>query len=343
MAISAPLQSGSVVRALCESVKNVSVTHAYIFEGAKGLGKRDGAYYFASALLCDDKNGIPCGKCESCIQAEAKTNPDIKSYSLKSLTDKKSIGVGEIREVISDAYIRPFRAKYKVYIIEDADALTTEAQNAMLKILEEPPEYVVFIMCVTSAARMLPTVLSRSRVIRFFAASDAEVRQYIENKYPHMLDKAAFAANYSEGIFSKVDELFKDSTVLDLRKKVFDMLVRLLTSKDDCAYLDCATQFDEIRNNLSHSAKKASAEEFMPVLNILLSFAMDIVKLKSGVKDSLINADFYEQLFNVAKSITDAKAVNCGEKIIIAQDMLQRYVSFKSAMMCLCIGIWDFD
>lgn len=342
MAISAPLQSGEVVRSLCDSIKFNNVTHAYIFEGAKGLGKRDAAYYFAQALLCENKNDMPCGKCESCIQAAAKTNPDIKSYSLKSLTDKKSIGVGEIREVISDAYIKPFRAKYKVYIVEDAEALTAEAQNAMLKILEEPPEYIVFIMCVTNIGKILSTVISRSRTIRFSSASESEVRAYVESKYPYAADKWAFAASYSDGIFSKIDELFSNEDVLNIRNDVFDILGKLLTSRDD-AYLDCAVRLEEIRNSISKSAKKASTEEFMSVLNMMLSFAMDILKIKSGAVQCVVNTDVSDRLFEISKSITEQKAANCAEKIIAASDMLARHVGFKQAMLCLCIGIWDFD
>lgn len=343
MTIKEPLQPAKTLRRLCSGIEHKNVTHAYIFEGEAGLGKREAAYYFAQTLLCEKSGSEPCGECESCVLSQAKSNPDIKSYSLKALTDKKSIGVEEIRDVISDAYTKPFRAPYKVYIIEDADALTAQAQNAMLKILEEPPEYIVFIMCVTSIGRILSTVQSRSRVIRFSAASESEIQMYVKNKYPHMADKASFAASYSEGIFSKVDELFENDDVLKLRQKLFLILQRLLTDKDEGKALDSAAEFDEIRAALSGGSKKAAGESFLPALNIMLSQAMDILKIKSGAKECVVNKDMQVMLFAIAESITCEKAANCAGKIILAQDMLQRHVGFKSAMLCLCIGIWDFD
>ena len=106
MSINPPAQGRKTADALVRGARKGFLTHAYIFEGEQGLGKREVAYYFAEALLCENKEVSPCGECECCRQAIGRNNPDLKSYSLKDIVekDKKSIGVDDIRDIISDAY-----------------------------------------------------------------------------------------------------------------------------------------------------------------------------------------------------------------------------------------------
>ena len=122
---------------LIQSVRSGASSHAYIFEGDAGLGIFSSAKLFAAALTCANKASAPCGSCPSCIQAEADTNPDI--IYVEKPKDRKTIGIEPIRAVNSDAAIRPFSSARKVYIIKEGDILTPEAQNALLKTLEEPP------------------------------------------------------------------------------------------------------------------------------------------------------------------------------------------------------------
>ncbi len=343
MSINPPAQGRKTADALVRGARKGFLTHAYIFEGEQGLGKREVAYYFAEALLCENKDSSPCGECECCRQAMGKNNPDLKSYSLKELVekDKKSIGVDDIREIISDAYTKPFKSKYKVYIIEDADALTIAAQNAMLKILEEPPEYIIFIICVTSAAKILSTVQSRSRIVRFSPCTDDEVRAYVKYKYPHMADKADFAASYSQGVLKKADELFEDGKIFSLRNRVFSILKELLTGTDELKVLKCADELDEMRQEMLSGTKKTSSEGFSQVLDLFLSFAMDILKIKTGAFQGVVNRDMEKALGDIASCITYNKAANCAEKVTEALYALSRHVSFKAMSLSMCIGIWD--
>lgn len=345
MVIKPPVQGEKNARMLAESVRSGYVTHSYIFEGDAGLGKVETAAYFAASLLCENKSECPCGECDSCRQISNNNNPDLKSYSLKQLVerDKKSIGVGEIRSVIEDVYTKPFKSEYKVYIIEDGDALTNEAQNAMLKVLEEPPEYAVFIMCVTAPGKILPTVQSRCRVIKFYPASEAEAASYVRKNYPNEAELASFAASYSGGIFKKIDELFSQSEILELRKRVFNILKMLLISSDEACVYDSGAEFEKLRDELGSGTKKATSEEFRVVFDLMLSFAMDILKIKSGVCEGIVNADMLENIVEISKKLTYPKAKNCVEKVLVAQEMLSRYVNFKSLVLSLAIGIWDFS
>ena len=138
-----------------------AVSHAYILNGERGSGKKLLANLFAMSLQCEnrDEDGDACGKCRSCRQAAGGKQPD----SIRIMHDKpNTIGGGYIRtQVNDDIMIRPYSSKYKIYIIADADMMSVEAQNALLKTIEEPPEYAVIMLLTENAETLLPTIRSR--------------------------------------------------------------------------------------------------------------------------------------------------------------------------------------
>lgn len=150
--------------------------HALIIEGEHGLGKKTLARKLAGALVCrgDDK---PCGACKQCRKAEQGIHPDIIEHIAEG--GSNSFHVNTVRDVVNDAFMRPNEADYKVYILGNAECMNLSAQNALLKILEEPPEYVVFIMTVSSKSMMLETVLSRSVVVSLEGVDIHKGAEYI--------------------------------------------------------------------------------------------------------------------------------------------------------------------
>jgi len=304
--------------------------HAYIFEGAEGLGKRSCAAYFAATLQCTGSNA-PCGSCEPCAQSRSGNNPDIKSLSLKDITARKTIGADDIRGIISDCYIRPFSADYKVYIIEDGDALTQQAQNALLKILEEPPAYVVFIICTTNTGFILPTVLSRSRTVKLLPRSDSDIQRYIISAYPHLAQNAAFIAPLCGGIPAKADALCSSGEILALRGETLDMLDSLLVGTDELEVFNAA-QFIETRS-------RAEGGDVSLILDFMLALLSDMLKLKSGVTADLANSDLAMRLSGIAARCDASKLADAADTVCTAQQMLRRNVSQKSAVLSMLIGI----
>lgn len=139
-------------------LKNGRFPHAVLIEGEEGSGKKTLARDIACALVCRSENK-PCMQCSQCRKAREKLHPDIFEYIPSG--GANSFHVETVRDVINDAYIKPNEADYKIYILAEADCMNTSAQNALLKILEEPPSYVVFILTAKSKSAMLSTVLSR--------------------------------------------------------------------------------------------------------------------------------------------------------------------------------------
>ena len=157
-------------------LSNVSEpSHAYMFTGPEGIGKFLFAKEFANKFLCISENK-PCYKCKACIQFASNNNMDF--YIIDSL--ENSIKIKQIRDMISKIYEKPILSNKKVYIINNADKMTTEAQNCLLKILEEPPQYVMIILIVSNEHAMLNTIKSRCIKIRFEKIDNDELANYLE-------------------------------------------------------------------------------------------------------------------------------------------------------------------
>ena len=153
------------------------LSHAYIVSSASEEAGLEKAYELAAKMLCSGAGDRPCGVCRDCRKVKARVHPDLTLVS--QLTDdkgvrKKEILVDQIRDMGADAYVLPNEAAEKVYIIERADTMNEQAQNAALKLFEEPPRGVHFILCAQNAARLLPTVRSRCVELRCGDEADAE-------------------------------------------------------------------------------------------------------------------------------------------------------------------------
>ena len=166
-----------IINHLKSAMKWNKVSHAYIFNGEKGSGKKMLANAFAQMLQCEGEGEKPCGTCRSCRQAESGNHPDI----IRVIHEKpNSIGIEDIREQLAgDIQIKPYQSRYKIYIVPDAEKMTVQAQNALLKTIEEPPSYAVILFLTTNAASFLPTILSRCVVLNMKPVPDTEVRKYL--------------------------------------------------------------------------------------------------------------------------------------------------------------------
>jgi len=134
------------------------LSHAYLISGPDGAERRVLADIMARALVCAGSGARPCNTCVDCDKAHRGIHPDIQVISRE---DKKEIQVGAIRQIVQDAPVLPNEAEHKVYLVDDADALNPSAQNAFLKVLEEPPGFVTFLLLAENPLRLLPTVRSR--------------------------------------------------------------------------------------------------------------------------------------------------------------------------------------
>lgn len=159
---------------LQESIENNTVSHSYLFIGPDGIGKKLFAREFAKMELCLDENKS-CDKCSSCIKFNSENNPDFIMIE----PDGNSIKISQIREMQENVYKKPIVSNKKVFIINDSDKMTEEAQNSLLKTLEEPPEYVIIILISSNENKLLNTIKSRCLKISFNSIPTKEIINYI--------------------------------------------------------------------------------------------------------------------------------------------------------------------
>ena len=207
---------------LMGAIQHGKVSHAYLINGERSSGKEFIAKVFAKALQCEEGGIEPCGKCHSCKQAESGNQPDIIFVTHEK---PNSFGVEDIRTQINqDIVIKPYSSKYKIYIMNEAEKMTVQAQNALLKTLEEPPAYAVIILITTNVEAMLPTILSRLVVLNMKPVGDQLVKDYLmkEVKVPNY--KADICVAFARGNLGKAKLLATSEEFDKVKEEAISLL-----------------------------------------------------------------------------------------------------------------------
>lgn len=184
-------------------VQNNNVLHSYLFLGKEGIGKKEIAKEFAKEILCLTKNEN-CN-CKSCLCFDSQNHPDIKIINEESDTIK----INTIREMIQTVYEKPILSNKKIYIINDCDKMTKEAQNSLLKTLEEPPEYIIIILIASNTDMILSTIKSRCTKIVFDKLKDDEIKEILNNTEFNNVEISPNMYNFFDGSIGKALQILK--------------------------------------------------------------------------------------------------------------------------------------
>ena len=322
-----------LMRTLIKSIHSGNSSHAYIFEGEEGLNIFESAKLFAMALTCQNPDSAPCASCGSCIESRADTNPDI--IYVEKPSDRKTIGVAPVRTLTDDAAIKPFASPKKVYIIREGDLLTEAAQNALLKTLEEPPEYAVFIIITTNRDILLPTVQSRTALVHFPPVPNSITEEYINEKYPEAENKE-FLVKYCAGIPGRVDAVMENERFYAIRTQSLEKLPQLMTKNKLYAF--------EIRKYLDDEKDNADM-----ILDFWISYLRDILVMQTTASEALmapeapaamvINTDKISELRPLVQKLDPKITASALDELFRAKEMLRRYVSIKSMALHLALNI----
>lgn len=221
--------------------------HAIIIEGDEGMGKRTFAREIALNLLCREEDK-PCRNCAQCKKVLQKIHPDIFEYSAAG--GARSFHVDVVRDVKEDVYMQPNEAEYKVYILGNCQCMSDNAQNAILKILEEPPKYALFILTTTTKSAMLETVLSRSVVITLEGVNEKLATDYIIEKYPEYdYSQVLQAATVWGGNIGKTIASLGDSKLSKISSIAVD-LCNALNQPHEYDLLKACSVFEKDRETL---------------------------------------------------------------------------------------------
>ena len=191
--------------ALFGEINRGIISHAYIVEGASGTGKRTFARDVATAILCTGSTK-PCGSCSSCRKCAADTHPDLHRYG----GEGNSFKVDSVRDIKRTVTLMPNDGDRAVYILEKADTMTIAAQNALLKVFEEPPRGTTFLLLVEKKEALLPTVRSRGRTLRLSTLTETELFEALRERFPKATDaELGEAVRIAEGSFGKGESVLK--------------------------------------------------------------------------------------------------------------------------------------
>ncbi len=207
---------------LLNAISSGKVSHAYVINGEKSSGKEYVAKVFAMALQCEKGETEPCQECHSCKQALSGNQPDI----IRVVHEKpNTISVDDIRTQINgDVAVKPYSSPYKIYLVNEAEKMSPQAQNALLKTLEEPPAYAVIILLTTNCNALLPTVLSRCVILNMKPVADEKVRRFLMEELQVPDYKADVCVAFARGNIGKAKALASSEDFENIKNEVLSLL-----------------------------------------------------------------------------------------------------------------------
>lgn len=308
-----------------KAIENHKISHAYILTGEAGMGRKSIANAFAMTLLCEKGGSEPCMVCHSCKQVLGGNHPDIIYVSHEK---PGSIGVDDIREQINDTImIRPYSSYYKIYIVDEAEKMTVQAQNALLKTMEEPPAYAVIILITTNQEAFLPTILSRCIQLKLKPLKDFTVKSYLTEHLRVPEKEAEICAAFARGNLGKAIHLASSEDFKELYQKVMNMIKNIGTM-DIVMLLDCIREIKEQNFEISE------------VLDLMQLWFRDVLMYKV-TKDMnlLIFKDEYKTINEMGQKYDYAGLEQILKAIDTARARLDANVNMELAMELLLLTV----
>lgn len=306
-----------VKKLLTDTVKNGKVGHAYIFEGKSGVGRLSLAKAYAK-MACNSELSV-------------ENNPDIVVVTNELYDPKKTqtqVLVDTIRSMKADVYIRPYLSERKFYIIPNADTMQATAQNSLLKVFEEPPEYCTIILIAENANLFLQTIRSRANLIKIPALSTKEVEEYIKDNTEADEKTAKAVSVMSGGAIGRALMLLEDGEATELRDEVIEHLIGLTDGRHTSLY------------NFTKFLKQNKAS-FDMICQVMSEWTSDILHLKMVGKCDIINIDKTEELKKFYSSVKSDTAFNLGEIITKYSLAVKRNTNYPIAVTCMAMDCWE--
>ncbi len=314
------------------------MTHAWLITGPPGSGRSTAAAAFASALQCPDRG---CGTCSICRGARTGTHPDVEIVRSETL----SYGVEDLTELLRTSAVVPADAPWHIVIIEDADRFTDQAANMMLKVLEEPPPHLVWILCAPSAEDVLPTIRSRVRTVNLRTPSTPEVAAALQERYGVDPAMAAFAARASQGHIGRARALATDEGARLRRQEIlripgalrdlsacFIAAGELLSSamEDASALTDVldAEEEEELRRAYGDGAEGVTKARYDKLLSKPMK---DLQKMQKSRRTRAVRDQVDRALLDLLSYYRDVLVLQMGAGVALVNDEMRTQLQQEAA------------
>ncbi len=314
-------------------------SHAYILSGEKGSGKMMLAEAFATMLQCENPSDDACMECHSCKQSLSRNNPDIIYVTREE--GKANIGVDVVREkIVNDVDIKPYSNKYKIYIVDEAERMNQQAQNAILKTIEEPPEYAIIILLTANHNAFLQTILSRCVLIQMKSVDTESIKNILKNKYETVDYQANMVASFAQGNVGKAIALATDSSFNDVKNRV----VSLCKKAGKMEEVQIADEVKAIKEENDADKKNDNPDKFEgfmdQMLDLITLWFKDVLLYKATMNDNLML--FKEDSFDIHQQANDCTyngLNNIIDAIAKTRARLNANVNFELTIMLLINAI----
>ena len=310
---------------LQKNMKEGNVSHAYLINGELRSGKEFIAKIFAAALQCEDELNPPCQSCQSCVKAFSGNHPDIIFVSHEK---PNTIGVEDIRaQINNDIMIKPYQGPYKIYIMNEAEKMTVQAQNALLKTLEEPPAYAVILLLTTSVEAMLPTIVSRCVNLAMRPVPDAVLREFLMKEMRVPDYRADIGVAFARGNVGRA-KILVSSEDFD---KIRDEAVTLLKYIDEMEISEVVTAIKKINEY------KFDINDYLDIISV---WYRDVLLFKAtNDVNSLIFKKEIQYIKKVAKKSSYEGIETILESLEKAKARMRANVGFDLTMELLLLSI----
>lgn len=312
----------SAIAFLGSAIKNNRVHHAYIFLGPSGVGRKLTALNFAKALNCGaDPDGAPCDACESCKKIDSSNHPDVRLF--KPGGKSSTIKIEDARRLINDIALKPYEARKKVYILDDAASMNRESANALLKTLEEPPSDSVIILIVEKMSDVLSTISSRSQVVKFYPMKKGDLDKTLVEVYNIAGERAGLLSSLSSGRIGEALKL-NDDEAFERRSRILD------------GFLSGA---------IFESEFDVSREESIFMLETIATWYRDLMVVKVGALADipLINADRKDLIIKRAAKVDRAEIEDSIREVMACASSLDEFANIKLSMSVLATRLTRSD
>ena len=314
----------SIIQHLQNAIAAHKISHAYILHGEEGMGKKLLASNFAKTLQCEEKGILSCNRCKSCMQAESSNHPDI----IWVTHEKASVGVEDIRlQVNADIQVKPYSSQFKIYVIDDADKMTEQAQNALLKTIEEPPEYAIILLLISNINVILPTILSRCVVLNLKPVDKQAIKEYlmVHHQVPDYM--AEVAAAFSGGNVGKAIKYASSEDFERMKSEALHIL----------KYIDDMELHEIISGLKTLTVSKNNIEDY---IDLMMLWYRDVLMYKATMDPDLL---LYREEITFIKTQANTRSYEGLEKIINAMEKakirLKANVNFDIAIELMLLSI----